>query len=61
MELILLYRGSVHGWMYHDFHMRCDDKGPTISLFQINDGDCIGGFTSAAWSSPEEKKLERDD
>jgi hypothetical protein len=48
---ILLYSGSKHGWMLEDFHSRCDKKGPTISLFRVKDGDCIGGFTSANWSS----------
>ncbi len=43
----LLFRGSEHGWNNKDFHSRCDKKGPTISLFKIKDGDCIGGFTNA--------------
>jgi hypothetical protein len=43
----LLYRGSEHGWKYIDFHSRCDGKGPTISIFKIKDGDCIGGYTNA--------------
>ncbi len=47
----LLYRGSEHGWKYIDFHSRCDGKGPTISLFKIKEGDCVGGFTKAQWTS----------
>ena len=43
----LLLRGSIHGWKYKDFHSRCDGKGPTISLFKVKDGDCIGGYTNA--------------
>lgn len=43
----MLYRGSDHGWKFIDFHSRCDYKGPTISLFKVEDGDCIGGFTTA--------------
>jgi hypothetical protein len=43
----LLFRGSEHGWKGKDFHPRCDYKGPTISLFKVKDGDCIGGFTKA--------------
>lgn len=39
--------------MGKDFHSSCDNKGPTISLFQIKNGDCIGGFTFAEWSSNE--------
>jgi hypothetical protein len=43
----LLFRGSEHGWYAKDFHSRCDNKGPTISLFKVKDGECIGGFTKA--------------
>ncbi len=50
---VLLFRGSFHGWNGTDFHSRCDNKGPTISLFKIKNGDCIGGFTKAQWSSSE--------
>ena len=50
----LLYRGSEHGWNFIDFHSRCDKKGPTICLFKIKDGDCIGGYTNAQWSSEDE-------
>ena len=32
VTLTLYYRGSRDGWMYEDFHSRCDNKGPTISL-----------------------------
>ena len=51
----LLYRGSEHGWTAADFHSRCDNKGPTVSLFKVRDGDCIGGYTKAQWSSSEAK------
>jgi len=43
----MLYRGSEHGWKKKDFHDRCDNKGPTISLFKIKDGDVIGGYSKA--------------
>jgi hypothetical protein len=49
--LTLFYRGSIHGWWYGDFHHNCDYSGPTISLFQIRDGNCIGGFTNTSWTS----------
>jgi hypothetical protein len=42
----LLYNGSAHGWLAKDFHSRSDNKGPTISLFKIKNGDCIGGYTT---------------
>ena len=47
LVMILLYSGSIHGWKCLDFHSRCDNKGPTVSLFKIKDGDCIGGYTKA--------------
>jgi hypothetical protein len=49
--LTLFYRGSIHGWWKGDFHNNCDYSGPTISLFQIRDGNCIGGFTNTSWTS----------
>lgn len=52
---ILRYRGSRDGWLNEDFHRMSDGKGPTVSLFKIADnGQCVGGFTSAKWSSPED-------
>ena len=50
VTLTLLYSGHLHGWTYKDFHSRCDSKGRTVSLFQIDQGDCIGGYTSQHWS-----------
>ncbi len=49
----LLYSGHLHGWTFKDFHDRCDSKGRTVSLFQIKDGDCIGGYTKKCWESDE--------
>ena len=48
----LLYRGSKHGWKAKDFHSRSDKKGPIISLYKIKDGDCVGGYSKAQFSSP---------
>jgi hypothetical protein len=52
VTLTLLYSGHLHGWRCKDFHSRCDSKGRTVSLFQIDQGDCIGGYTSQCWESP---------
>ena len=41
--------------MKKDFHRLCDGKGPTLSLFKEKEtGQCIGGFTNAQWSAPDE-------
>jgi hypothetical protein len=44
----LRYKGSRDGWKAADFHRMSDGKGPTATLFKIKDnGQCIGGFTTA--------------
>ncbi len=48
-ETVLEYRGSDHGWKGEDFHKRADNKDWTVSLFKIEDGDCVGGFTTQSW------------
>jgi hypothetical protein len=50
-----LYRGSEDGFTYKDFHRLSDGKGPTLSLFKVLGTDhCIGGFTNASWSAPDQ-------
>ena len=44
-----LYSAIDDGWNSIDFHKRCDSKGRTVSLFQIDEGDCIGGYTTQHW------------
>ncbi len=58
ITLTLLYSGHLHGWKLKDFHSRCDSKGRTVSLFQIEQGDCIGGYTSQCWQSKYELKAD---
>lgn len=52
VKTILLYRASLNGWYPANFHQRCDNRGATVCLFKIKDGDCIGGYTKAKWTSP---------
>ena len=56
----LVYSGSIHGWRAKDFHYRCNERGPTITLLKIKNGDCIGGYTQAQWSSPNIDYLAPD-
>ena len=52
-KTVLRYRGSRDGWEPKDFHRMSDGQGPTITLYKVKEnGHCIGGFTSAQWSSP---------
>jgi hypothetical protein len=54
-KTLLRYRASRDGWMKADFHRMSDGKGPTVSLFKIKENDqCVGGFTSASWTSPQD-------
>ena len=39
----LLYRMSRDGDSIKDFHKLCDKKGPTVSLYLLNDGNSVGG------------------
>jgi hypothetical protein len=45
---VLRYRASRDGWMKDDFQRMVDGKKRTVSLFKIKEnGQCVGGFTSA--------------
>jgi|LauGreDrversion4_2_1035121.scaffolds.fasta_scaffold943280_1 hypothetical protein len=55
-----LYSGSIDGWYSDDFHARCDDKGPTLTLLKTSKSNCVGGFTEASWSGPEKWEYKSD-
>ena len=48
----LLYRLSENGDEFSTFHKLCDDKGPTLTLFHVNDGNIVGIYTPLSWFSP---------
>ena len=52
-KLELLYRASYDGWEGEDFHLRCDNNGPTVTVIRCTDGYLFGGFTSTAWASSD--------
>ena len=47
----LLYRMSRDGDSIRTFHNLCDNKGPTVSLYLLNDGNIIGGYTPLHWDT----------
>ena len=47
----LLYRGTRDGMSADTFHNRCNNKGPTISLFKNENGYIFGGYASIDWTS----------
>ena len=50
-KLERLYCASNDGWDSADFHSKCDNKGPTVTVIKCTDGYVFGGFTSAPWTS----------
>ena len=49
-KMELIYRGSRDGMTSQNFHSKCDNKGPTITLYKTE--KCVfGGFTSISWST----------
>ncbi len=45
------YQASRDGWGSKDFHGKCDDIGPTVTLVKCGT-NIFGGFTDQSWKSP---------
>ena len=56
----LLYRLSENGDKFSTFHELCDNKRPTLTVFQVNDGNIIGIYTHLSWDSSSERKKYMD-
>ena len=54
-SLALLYRASRDGWEPKDFHVRCDNQGPTISIGKTTQGYIFGGYADVSWQLSETK------
>ena len=46
----LIFRGTKDGMTSNAFHDKCDNQGPTISLFKNSQGYIFGGFTCVSWT-----------
>ena len=44
----LRYRATADGWRTEDFHRKCDDVGPTVTLVKCGIS-VFGGFTEKSW------------
>ena len=52
----LIYRASQDGFGAKDFHLKCDDKYPTLTICKVKEcGFIFGGYTEAVWESLREK------
>ena len=47
----LLYKASVDGCNSATFHTKCNNKGPTVSVFYNNQGTVYGGYNPNSWSN----------
>jgi len=45
----LLFCASAHGWNRSHFHKKRDGKSPTVTLYLLESGVLIGGFTVIPW------------
>ena len=52
----LLYRLSRDGEQFSTFHQLCDNKAPTLVLYEIDDGNKIGFYTPLLWDSNSQFK-----
>ena len=50
-KMKLLYRGTRDGDLAKNFHEKCDNQGPTITLCRHEKGYIFGGYSSADWKS----------
>ena len=50
-KMKLLYRGTRDGDLAKNFHEKCDNQGPTITLCKHEKGYIFGGYSSNPWKS----------
>ena len=56
----LLYRGTRDGMTNKCFHNKCNNQGPTISLFKNDKGNIFGGYASIDWTGNDGYKSAPD-
>ena len=59
-QLQLLFRATRDGWRYYEFHDRCDNKGPTLTLIKTVEGRVCGGYTSVSWDTRRSYKTDSE-
>jgi hypothetical protein len=42
----LIYNGKKDGFSNKIFHNKCDNIGPTLTIYETNDEILLGGYTS---------------
>ena len=59
-KLELLYRSSRDGSTSKAFHDKCDNKGPTITLYRNDKGYIFGGYSPISWTNKGDYKKEKN-
>ena len=55
----LIYQASQDGFRAGNFHSKCDDKSPTLTIFRVKQlGYIFGGYTEVKWSQFSEHTLD---
>ena len=60
IEAELLYRLTRDGDTFSKFHELCDDKGSTLTIFNVNDENIGGIYTPLSWNPSKEEKYDRE-
>ena len=60
IEAELLYRLSRDGDKISKFHELCDNKGPTLTLFNTNDGNIGGIYIMTSWDKTSRSKFDNE-
>ena len=58
--LQLLFRATRDNWLAKEFHSRCDNKGPTLTLVKTKGARICGGYASVSWESIEGGSFKTD-
>jgi len=57
----LVYRATRDGDSSQDFHGKCDNIGPNITLIRTKDNHRFGGFTKCNWKHLSQNKKNNND
>ena len=57
----IIYKATQDGDNYEDFISHCENQGPTISIFQADNGKRFGGFTKSSWLRQKDTSVYQKD
>lgn len=61
VNLKLIYRATRDGDSATNFHQKCDNKSPTITIIKTEKGRIIGGYTTIPWIKEDNYFIEDKD